>query len=460
MPELNEQIRTLIDDVSPLDIADLMNRQRRHGRSTRRRVTAGLGAVAAVVVIFAIVVAVLTTPGNQKSGTQRLRLHLAGYTGPSSLTVQGSAGSGAYELQCPSATTCYATEPVVVSQTVVPNGTVEISTDGGQTWRSVLDKPGADLFGLTCPSEFTCAVTGENFTRGSTTAVMYSTTSGGQSWTTHELPGGSLSSSLLWCESAEDCVATTTRDASSGRGEQATALVTSDGGLSWKSAPFPGYFIPFAIECQGTGCVATGAQNPGGGPAVGDGAVAYSTDHGATWHLGRTPTADMVMGLSCGDTSHCLAHEQTLLKPDSQRIEPSPATDTLISTNDAGATWTPVSGNEPGTWLISAIDCPSALDCWISGDAHPPGETIGQIAQSPSTEQGFVRETTDGGHSWRSIPLPQLNGLSLTAIGSLSCASSDACFALANNPGIDTAPPFPAEVVLSTETPDSAVNRR
>jgi photosystem II stability/assembly factor-like uncharacterized protein len=457
MPELDEQIRILIDDVEPVAIADIVIRQHQPPEVTRVHLTLRLGAVAAALVVFAVVAAMLTSPGHQESGTQRLRWHLAGYTGPSNLSVQGSAGSGAYELQCPTTTTCYATEPVVVSQTVLPNGTVEVSTNGGQTWRSVLDEPGSDLYGLTCPSEFTCAVTGEDFARGATADVMYATTNGGQSWTTHVIPEGSQSSSLLWCESQEDCVATTTRVGSSGPGEQATALVTSDGGQTWTSAPFPGYFVPFDVECLGAACVATGAENPGGGPAVGDGAVAYSSDHGTTWHLGRVPTADMVLGLSCADAAHCMAHEQTLLEPENQRIVPSSATDTLISTSDGGTTWTPVAGNEPETWLISAVDCSSALDCWIGGDAHPPGETIDQIVQSPNTEQGFVRVTSDGGQTWRSIPLPQVNGQSVTIIGSLSCASTDACFALANNPGIHTAP-FPAEVVLSTQTPEAAAN--
>jgi photosystem II stability/assembly factor-like uncharacterized protein len=460
MPELGEQIRTLIDEVEPVGVADLVTLPHQRRRGARARLTLGLGAVAAALVVLALVVAGMTAPGNQGLGAQHFHWHLAGYTGPIGLSVQGAAGSGAYALQCPTTTTCYATEPIVVSQTVVPNGTVEVSIDGGQTWRSVLNAPGADLFGLTCPSEFTCAVTGEDFEHGSTTDIMYSTTDGGKSWAQHVIPGGSQGSSLLWCKSQRDCIATTTQVGLGGRGEQATALVTSDGGQSWTSAPFPEYFVPASVQCVGAVCVATGVNPPeaGGQPAVGNAAVAYSSDSGATWQVGRVPTADLVLALSCADASHCMANEETLLKPDSQRqFVPSSAIDTLISTEDGGATWTPLSGNEPETWLISGLDCPSALECWISGDSHPPGETVQQIVQSPSTEQGFVRVTTDGGQTWRSIPLPQVNTQSLTVIGNLSCPSSGTCFALANNPGAH-AGPFPPEVVLSTATPIPAAN--
>jgi photosystem II stability/assembly factor-like uncharacterized protein len=449
MLELSERIRTLIDDVEPITLADLGTDQRRSRKATRTRLTLGVGTSVVVLAVLVLVASLLfTSPGGQTSAIYRLHWHLAGYTGPNSLNVQGSAGTGAYELQCPTTTTCYSTEPVVVSQTVVPNGTIEVSNDGGRTWRSVLNEPGADLSGLTCPAEFDCAVTGENFQQGSLTDTMYTTSNGGQSWTTHVLPGGSLTSSLLWCATPEDCIATTAAIAASGQGEQITALVTSDGGQTWTSDPFPGSFEPINLECQGAACVATGANNPGGGPSVGDGAVAYSSDHGTTWHLGRVAPADMVEGLTCSDGTHCMAHEQTLIELGGTHSA-SPVIDTLISTSDGGASWTPVTGGEPQTWLISDIECPSALDCWISGDSHPAGETLEQVVQSPDTEQGFVRVTTDGGQTWRSIPLPEVNGQPLTVIGSLSCPLSDRCFALANNPGVHTSP-FPAEVVLST----------
>ena len=143
MRDLDEQIRILIDDVEPVTVAEVFVGQYQLRKSVRLYVP--LSAAAAILVVVAVVAAVIGSPSDHGPSTPQLRWHLAGYTGPASLSVQGSAGSGTYALQCPTTSTCYATEPVVVSQTVVPNGVVETSSDGGHTWRIILDKPGVDL---------------------------------------------------------------------------------------------------------------------------------------------------------------------------------------------------------------------------------------------------------------------------------------------------------------------------
>ncbi len=452
MLDLDEQIRILIDDVEPVSLNDLSIT--RESAKAERHIRGRLGVLALVAALAATIV-VVTVPDDQSPNTQNLRWRLAGYTGPMSLSVQGAAGSGTYALQCPTAATCYTTEPVVLSNTVVPNGAVESSTDGGQTWHIVLDEPEADLFGLTCPSEDVCAVTGEDFVHGSLAATMYSTTDGGLSWANHVIPGGSLSSSQLSCTSQNDCVATTTKDGPSGSSVVSTAWVTKDSGTSWAAAPLPGYFRPVGLDCRGTMCVAIGANPPNPTAlAVNDGTTAYSTDGGISWHLGSAPAADIINALSCSDAQHCMATEETILAPGSQEPVPVPLRDVVIATDNGGMTWEPVAGNEPEGWLLSGVDCMTALECIISGVSHPSGETLEQIGKSMGSLEAFVRITTDGGKTWSSMPLPLVAGRALGQIGYLSCPSSETCFALANNPAEQTAPEagmFPQEVVLSTK---------
>jgi hypothetical protein len=460
MRDLDEQIRSVIDDVEPIEVAEVLAGRKRQRSSVRLYVP--LGAVAATLVVVAVVAAVIGSPSAHGPSTPQLRWHLAGYTGPTSLSVQGSAGSGTYALQCPTTSTCYATEPVVVSQTVVPNGVVETSINGGHTWRIILDKPGVDLTGLTCPNELTCSVTGEDFASGSPVDSLFSTTDGGQTWVQHEIPGGSQSSSLLSCASASKCVATTT-SAAPNVGETASAVVTGDGGATWKTVPFPIGFVPTGLQCLASACVAAGIQQHPqvptfengayvGTPEIDDGAVAYSRDGGLSWHLGHVPASDQVLGLSCADAEHCMASGETLLEPSSQP-KPGPLSDTIISTSDGGATWEPTTGNEPERWGFLDFACPSAMVCWMSGTLHAPGETAEQIAQSQSTDKAFVQVTTDGGDTWRSVPLPNVNGEPLSNVGNLTCPSTSSCFALANNPGPHSGTFIPQVVLSTTEQP-------
>ena len=456
MRDLDEQIRILIDDVEPVTVSEVFVGQYQLRKSVRLYVP--LSAAAAILVVIAVVAVILASPSDQGPSQQELRWHLAGYTGPASLSVQGAAGSGTYALQCPTTSRCYATEPVVVSQTVVPNGVVETSSDGGRTWRTILDKPGADLFGLTCPNELTCAVTGEDFASGSPADTMYSTINGGETWVQHEIPGGSQSSSLLSCSTSSTCVATTT-SATANAGQSAQAVATNDGGATWRTGVFPQGFIPLSLQCRDSACVATGAQQQQQPPTFENGAyvgireldvgaVAFSRDGGLSWHLGNVPSADMVLGLSCADAEHCLAVGQAIPQPGGGSQQ-SPLTDTIISTSDGGANWAATAGNEPGEWAFIDAACPSALVCWISGTSHEPGETPEQIVQATRTDQPFVQVTSDGGRTWRSVPLPKVNGVSVTNIGNLTCPSITSCFALANNPGPHTGT-FVPKVVLST----------
>ena len=370
----------------PLTMDEVKERVHKDHSATRRTPLPPrlvLVPVLALALLVAIVVPVVLIGGSSKTvskqpGVKTLRWSLAVDNQQPSWQVEGSPNPGSYSLVCPTQSDCYATSPSSTSSTN-PSGVVQISNDGGRSWHaSLVAGAGSDLYGLTCPSALTCMITGEDFASGSLGVTMFSTNDGGTTWTHQAIPGGSLGSSLLSCSSASQCVATMSEPGPGGRGEQDEALVTSDGGAQWSTVPFPGTFRPYALQCSAGGhCVAVG-QSPTNYIIVspssmqGEGAAMVSDDGGLTWRTGQVPTADMLTALSCADALHCFAVESSDTTASSTPESGRTLSDSFISTTDGGQTWTLTKGNEPDQWAIGSISCPTALDCWASGGSHAP----------------------------------------------------------------------------------------
>jgi photosystem II stability/assembly factor-like uncharacterized protein len=446
MPDLAERLRDFVETVQPPvtldDVKETLNRHRLRERLTPIPPRLVLVPVLALVALLAIAVPFLVTGNNPNNTSSRNALEaapkwkLAVASEQPSWQVQGSPGPGSYSLVCPTQSDCYATSPSSTTSTN-PSGVVQVSSDGGRSWRaSLVAGAGSDLYGLTCPSAQTCMVTGENFASGNLGVTMFRTNDGGATWTNQAIPGGSLGSSLLSCSSAKQCVATMSEPGPGGQGLQDVALVTSDGGVEWATVPFPGSFRPYALQCQPGGhCVAVG-QSPTdyiiSSPASmqGSGSAVVSNDGGMTWHSGQVPTADTLTSLSCADPLNCLAVESTTITTGSPAPAAYALTDTFIKTSDGGQTWTATPGNRPDQWALSAISCPTALECWATGGSHPPDASTSTYG----TWRGFVLTTNDGGRTWNPIELPQYEALPITAVTSLSCPDSTTCFALASDP--------------------------
>jgi hypothetical protein len=443
MPDLAERVREYVETAQPPitidEVKGAVERRRRENRPVRPRRLVFVSVTAALVVVALVVsILVLDSQANKldkDAGPTAPRWSLVVDTQQPSWQVQGSANPGSYALVCPTHSNCYATSPSSTS-TADPSGVVQVSKDGGQSWHaSLVTGAGSDLSGLTCPSPTTCMVTGEDFASGSLGVAMFSTSDGGVTWTHQVIPGGSLDSSLLSCSSATKCVATMSSPGPEGQGLQDKAIVTSDGGVHWTIVPFPGTFRPYALQClTGGHCVAVG-QSPTNyritSPASmhGSGSAFVSNDGGLTWQMGQVPTADTLMSLSCADNLHCLAVESTYQVTDSTASAVS-LDDSFVSTSDGGLTWVVTTGNRPTQWSLGTISCPTASECWASGESHAPSAPT----DSAASWQGFVVSTVDGGQTWNPVQLPQYEGVPVSSVSSLSCPDSATCFALALDP--------------------------
>jgi photosystem II stability/assembly factor-like uncharacterized protein len=107
-----------------------------------------------------------------------------------------------------------------------------------------------------------------------------------------------------------------------------------------------------------------------------------------------------VTGISCPSPSLCFATEN----------------DSVLTTADAGATWTPESLS-PDPPTLAAIACPSASSCYAVGGTNEGAAILGTI---------------DGGKSWTVLAIPtELPGAGQTTeLTAIACPSVTVCYAI------------------------------
>ena len=187
------------------------------------------------------------------------------------------------------------------------------SVDFGTSWQTEGDlptsfQPGNDL---TCISGGTCLVAGSvpagnGHSQG---AVAFSADSG-QTWALSTTPPGTGVLRGTACPSPSVCVvagstSTTLSDVVAARGE---LLRSSDGGHSWKSSATPPVDDVHALSCPSAQQCAMVGGSWVGFPAVDVGAVARSTDGGASFSSAKTAYAPLALAaVTCPTTSHCVA---------------------------------------------------------------------------------------------------------------------------------------------------------
>lgn len=170
-------------------------------------------------------------------------------------------------LDCVSPDTCWATVEDPSSATTM----LERTVDGGRTWSTVTNWPGAstsDAYAVSCFGARRCAVTvGASLppaspeAYGQTSFGVVTTEDGGATWTGHPLAtvtGGVLTSFSISCASAFMCAASVKygpyeEDAHN------LSYVTTDGWRTESQVPGPsGFFFSQGLSCPSvTACVAT-----------------------------------------------------------------------------------------------------------------------------------------------------------------------------------------------------------
>ena len=286
-------------------------RVRHQGRFVRHRM--GLIAAVTALVLVALVVPLVVT-STQNPNSTGLGAHppwrLVGNITQPTWEVGSSTGASPFLLACPSALTCYAVgtaaAPSNATSGTVPPAEVEVTNDGGASWKALaITTTPIDYFGaISCPTSTTCMVEGD--VSGSSASEMFTTTDGGQSWSSQPSPG--QGDHLLSCATATHCVSLESQVGPGDHGVQYVSSVTTDGGATWASSFVPGTFRAYAVQCvTASVCVATGQApkayeitNPQ--DAHGIAAVIYSTDGGTTWTPAEVPGEGDVIGASvlCG----------------------------------------------------------------------------------------------------------------------------------------------------------------
>jgi photosystem II stability/assembly factor-like uncharacterized protein len=121
-----------------------------------------------------------------------------------------------------------------------PTGMIALSTDGGTSWTyQAVPARTTILNGISCASATQCAVAGGGIgPRGGINRDLLATNDGGITWTSRAVPSSTVGLDGVSCPCAMSCIAAGySLSVTDGSAEPAAAIVLSDGGTTWESAP-------------------------------------------------------------------------------------------------------------------------------------------------------------------------------------------------------------------------------
>jgi photosystem II stability/assembly factor-like uncharacterized protein len=313
-------------------------------------------------------------------------------------------------LTCPTARDCLAGGKVSGQAVLLATG------DGGLHWsyRALPDGDGV-INQLACPTLESCRAlatqSAEPSFSGSTTprAWFLRTDDAGAHWSAESFPARDTIGALS-CPSAADCVAV-----GSGIGRESAdgdppgvVLRTIDGGRAWAPGVLPSgmSFLPFAVAsvtCAGTStCYALGNQPERYHPS--------DTAHGEIC-VANPPDPTVPGGVGCKPPAY---------------VEGG----AIAVSSDGGATWRmlalPPRTPEAGLYDIS---CPTARACWIAGEQAVPQNT----SAGSNGSSAMILGTMDGGASWSKSTFAAgrlasgQQADSLMAVGEIACPAVNSC---------------------------------
>jgi hypothetical protein len=244
-------------------------------------------------------------------------------------------------------------------------------------------------------------------------------------------PGGPLS-----CTRAGICYVASEPGGGSSSGPAlplSLLYVSRDDGLSWTAMRMPGgVSFTTALDCPATGdCLA-------GGEVSGQGVLLASSDGGYRWSYRALPSGDGVIGqLDCPTAATCRALASATGSQTPALGQPVSPT-WFLATDDAGTRWRASSfpAGFTTTAAMNALSCLSATDCVVVGQGRGRRNRLGDPPAA-------VLRTADGGHTWAAASLP--GGMTFAqlsfGVGSLTCAGTGTCYALAFAPQRYVPPP-------------------
>ena len=371
------------------------------GGAPRPRVRRGHSLLAPISV--ALVIALVAAGCSHSSpAAPKLRHH----TPPAVVAIGQPAPSSmnsAAAVSCGDAQHCWA-----VGLGSGTTAAIDATTDGGITWSAqVVPSTVSVLAGVSCFGDFDCLAVGS---AGATGAVV-ATTDGGATWTLEQDPTGAAVVTAVDCPSKRLCLALDTD------GTSYWSLVTTDGGAIWtREGDLPAALTaPDGLACPSTLLCLVAGYSPTG-PGTGSGAIAMTTDGGATWGAATLPAGvGILRGVTCAGAI-CLAAGTS----STATTGFVPGSGQLLTSADGGVTWQLVSGSVTGDDAFAA-SCPNKKICVVVGT-----DWVGSTQPTPT---GGIVTTTDGGVQWRSASLRYVP----VGMASVSCPAADECIAVGGN---------------------------
>lgn len=287
-------------------------------------------------------------------------------------------------------------------------GTIDTSRNGGETWSPQVVPAGVvSLAAISCPTALHCLAAGA----GATTGAVVSTKNGGSTWVLEHAPPGSVDVTGVQCSPAGGCLALSTD------GSLYSSASSNDYGQTWMT----GGDLPATLagagglSCEGTQQCLVAGYTPST-PGQGSGALASSTDGGATWtSVTLPPGVGLLHGVDC-DREACVAVGTTA----TNATVVVPGKGVILDSVDGGTTWTA----EPHSTAVDdafGVSCTARRVCVIVGTVWIP--------VSPPTPVGSVITSDDGGTTWRPAKLHYLPQNVLA----VDCASAATCVAAGTN---------------------------
>jgi photosystem II stability/assembly factor-like uncharacterized protein len=317
-------------------------------------------------------------------------------------------------VSCADSQHCWAVGIAGPNAASAPKGTpvtvISASRDGGVTWvPQPLSLPSPpELSDIACPTPSACMAVGSTGVAAAGAGVVLTTRNGGTTWTSATVPTGAFVLTSVECAALDSCSVLVSD------GTNIWSAHTSDFGHTWtQGGNLPaGFSDPRDLTCLlDATCLVVGYTPTSTGH--GQGAIALSTDAGATWAAGTVPGGSgLLEAAACTSASSCEAVGTT----STTVSDVVPAQGLVLESTDGGHTWA-ASPNTPPVDEIYGIACPSAPVCVIVG-THWHGD--------PVIGSGAVAHSTDGGTLYNSS-VTAYTPLSLTA---LSCPTAIACVAV------------------------------
>jgi photosystem II stability/assembly factor-like uncharacterized protein/streptogramin lyase len=228
-------------------------------------------------------------------------------------------------------------------------GPILHTSNGGTNWTTQTDpSPNNNLYAVAAPDPQDAWAVGANGT-------ILHTADGGATWSTQNSGASADLLGVAFVDSHHGWVV----------GDDGTIRHTSDGGAIWS----------VQYQANGDALRSIAFTDSQDGWAVGGGGlILHTADGGTTWSTQNSGTSNTLNSVAFADAQHGIAVG---------------AARTALLTTDGGSTWSAISPLYAGD-AFTSVTFPDPERAWIAGN----------YAVNPTTYDGIMYQTSDGGSTW------------------------------------------------------------